>query len=262
MHAKPYCLGVRFIGSDLEPRSLEKARQNAARAGLTDVIEFRQADATQLEAIEGVSPGVIVTNPPYGERLGDLPALIPLYAEFSLRLKQHFQGWRLAVITSNADLLRALKLSKFKNYKFANGPLDCDFSIFNLTEQQVQVSAVAAPALFFAESESFANRLKKNLKQLEKWAKRENISCYRLYDADIPEYNVAVDWYDGEVVVHEYAAPANVDESIAQKRLFDIVNQVPKVLAISPDKMVLKVRENKKAKNSIRCWPKPDNTKK
>jgi 23S rRNA G2445 N2-methylase RlmL/16S rRNA G966 N2-methylase RsmD len=248
--------GVRFIGSDLDPRSLEKAKQNAARAGLTDVIEFQQADATQLNAIEGVHNGVIITNPPYGERLGDLPALIPLYAEFSLRLKQHFQGWRLAVITSNADLLRALKLSKFKNYKFANGPLDCEFSIFNLTEQQVQVSTVAAPALFFAESESFANRLKKNLKQLEKWAKRENISCYRLYDADIPEYNVAVDWYDGEVVVHEYAAPANVDESIAQKRLFDIVNQVPKVLAISPDKMVLKVREKQKGKEQYQVLAK------
>lgn len=244
----PLAPGVRFIGSDLDPRALEKARQNAARAGFADILELSVADATQLPARPDVAPGVIITNPPYGERLGDLPALIPLYAEFSLRLKQHFQGWRLAVITSNSDLLRALKLSKLKNYKFANGPLDCDFSLFDLTEQQVHVSVAAAPALFFAESESFGNRLKKNVKQLEKWAKREGISCYRLYDADIPEYNVAVDWYDGEVVVHEYAAPANVDESIAQKRLFDIVNQIPKVLSISPDQMVLKVREKQKGK--------------
>ncbi|MBU2280102.1 MAG: bifunctional 23S rRNA (guanine(2069)-N(7))-methyltransferase RlmK/23S rRNA (guanine(2445)-N(2))-methyltransferase RlmL, partial [Gammaproteobacteria bacterium] len=248
--------GVRFIGSDLDARSLDKARQNANRAGLSDVIEFRQGDATQLETIEGVSNGVIVTNPPYGERLGDLPALIPLYAEFSLRLKQHFQGWRLAVITSNADLLRALKLSKLKNYKFANGPLDCEFSIFDLTEQQVQVSATSAPALFFAESDSFANRLKKNVKQLEKWAKREQLTCYRLYDADIPEYNVAVDWYDGEVVVHEYAAPSNVDEGIAQKRLFDIVNLVPKVLGIHTDKMILKVREKQKGKDQYQALAK------
>jgi 23S rRNA (guanine2445-N2)-methyltransferase / 23S rRNA (guanine2069-N7)-methyltransferase len=249
----PLAAGVRFIGSDLDARSLDKARQNANRAGLSDVIEFRQGDATQLEAIEGVSNGVIVTNPPYGERLGDLPALIPLYADFSLRLKQYFQGWRLAVITSNADLLRALKLSKLKNYKFANGPLDCEFSIFDLTEQQVQVSTTSAPALFFTESDSFANRLKKNVKQLEKWAKREQLTCYRLYDADIPEYNVAVDWYDGEVVVHEYAAPSNVDEGIAQKRLFDIVNLVPKVLGISTDKMVLKVREKQKGKDQYQA---------
>ena len=253
---KPLAAGVRFIGSDLDARSLDKAKQNANRAGLSEVIEFRQGDATQLDAIEGVSNGVIVTNPPYGERLGDLPALIPLYTEFSLRLKQHFQGWRLAVITSNGDLLRALKLSKLKNYKFANGPLDCEFSIFDLTEQQVQVSTASAPALFFAESDSFANRLKKNVKQLEKWAKREQLTCYRLYDADIPEYNVAVDWYDGEVVVHEYAAPSNVDESIAQKRLFDIVNLVPKVLGIHTDKMVLKVREKQKGKEQYQALAK------
>ncbi len=178
-----------------------------------------------------------------------------MYAEFSLRLKQHFAGWRLAVITSNSDLLRALKLSKLKNYKFNNGPLECDFSLFDLTEKQVQVNS-AAPAQFFAESDSFANRLKKNVKQLEKWAKRENISCYRLYDADIPEYNVAVDWYDGEVVIHEYAAPANVDEQIAQKRLFDIVNLTPKVLGIPADKMVLKVREKQKGKEQYQVLAK------
>lgn len=247
--------GVRFIGFDLDSRSLEKARQNANRAGLSDLIELKQGDATRLEAIEGLTPGVIVTNPPYGERLSDLPALIPVYAEFSLRLKQHFAGWRLAVITSNSDLLRALKLSKLKNYKFNNGPLECDFSLFDLTEKQVQVNS-AAPAQFFAESDSFANRLKKNVKQLEKWAKRENISCYRLYDADIPEYNVAVDWYDGEVVIHEYAAPANVDEQIAQKRLFDIVNLTPKVLGIPADKMVLKVREKQKGKEQYQVLAK------
>ncbi len=58
------------------------------------------------------------------------------------------------------------------------------------------------------------------------------------------------------MVVHEYAAPANVDESIAQKRLFDIVNQVPKVLAISPDKMVLKVREKQKGKEQYQVLAK------
>lgn len=114
-------------------------------------------------------------------------------------------------------------------------------------------SSSSAPALFFAESESFGNRLKKNLKQLDKWAKREGVSCYRLYDADIPEYNVAVDWYDGEVVVHEYAAPANVDEQIAQKRLFDVVNLTPRILEIPSDKLILKVREKQKGKDQYQA---------
>ncbi len=236
---------VHFWGSDADERALAKAKQNAARAGVTAIVQFDYADATALKAAVSNTAGVIVTNPPYGERLGDLPSLIPLYSKFSLALKQHYQGWRLAIITSNADLLRALRLSKNKSYKFSNGPLDCEFTLFDLTEKQVAVSS-DAPALFFSESSSFGNRLAKNVKQLQKWAKKEGLSCYRLYDADIPEYNVAVDWYDGEVVVHEYAAPASVDEQVAQKRLFDMVNQVPQVLGIRSDQMILKVREKQK----------------
>ncbi|MEH8020765.1 bifunctional 23S rRNA (guanine(2069)-N(7))-methyltransferase RlmK/23S rRNA (guanine(2445)-N(2))-methyltransferase RlmL [Rheinheimera metallidurans] len=236
---------VQFWGSDFDERSLAKAKQNAARAGVSALVQFDYADATALKAAVSSVAGVIVTNPPYGERLGDLPSLIPLYSKFSLALKQHYQGWRLAIITSNADLLRALRLSKSKTYKFTNGPLDCEFTLFDLTEKQVAVSS-DAPALFYSESSSFGNRLAKNLKQLQKWANKEGLNCYRLYDADIPEYNVAVDWYDGEVVVHEYAAPATVDEQVSQKRLFDVVNQVPQVLGINSDKMILKVREKQK----------------
>lgn len=242
-------------GSDTDERALAKARQNIARAGVADYIKLDYADATALSSCVATTPGVIVTNPPYGERLGDLPSLIPLYSKFSLALKQHYQGWRLAIITSNADLLRSLRLSKSKTYKFTNGPLDCEFTLFELTEKQVAVSS-DAPSLFFNESSSFGNRLAKNLKQLQKWAKREGISCYRVYDADIPEYNVAVDWYDGEVVVHEYAAPATVDEQVAQKRLFDVVNQVPVVLGISSDKMILKVREKQKGTNQYQAMAK------
>ena len=246
---------VQFWGSDADERSLAKAKQNAARAGVGAIVQFSYADATELKAAVCETAGVIVTNPPYGERLGDLPSLIPLYSKFSLALKQHYQGWRLAIITSNSDLLRALRLSKAKSYKFSNGPLDCDFTLFDLTEKQVTVSS-DAPSLFFAESSSFGNRLAKNLKQLQKWANKEGITCYRLYDADIPEYNVAVDWYDGEVVVHEYAAPASVDEQVSQKRLFDVVNQVPQVLGISSDKMILKVRERQKGTSQYQAMAK------
>jgi 23S rRNA (guanine2445-N2)-methyltransferase / 23S rRNA (guanine2069-N7)-methyltransferase len=243
---------VQFFGTDSDERSLAKAKQNAARAGVTSLVQFDYADATALKAAVCSDAGFIVTNPPYGERLGDLPSLIPLYSKFSLALKQHYQGWRLAIITSNADLLRALRLSKSKSYKFSNGPLDCDFTLFDLTEKQVAVSS-DAPSLFYSESSSFGNRLAKNLKQLQKWAKKEGLSCYRVYDADIPEYNVAVDWYDGEVVVHEYAAPATVDEQVSQKRLFDVVNQVPQVLGISSEKMVLKVREKQKGSSQYQA---------
>ncbi len=247
--------GFQLTGFDTDPRQVAKARQNAERAGVAELIDFQQGDATTLKAPSSAAPGVVICNPPYGERLGDLPTLMPVYQAFSLALKQHYANWRLAIITSNPELVRALKLSRSKTYKFSNGPLDCEFNLFDLTEKQVQVTS-KTPSLHFAESESFANRLKKNVKQLEKWAKREGISCYRLYDADIPEYNVAVDWYDGEVVVHEYAAPSTVDADIAQKRLFDVVNLVPQVLGISTEALVLKVREKQKGKEQYQALAK------
>lgn len=64
-------------------------------------------------------------------------------------------------------------------------------------------------------AEDYANRLRKNLKKFEKWAKQEGIECYRIYDADLPEYNVAVDRYADWVVVQEYAAPKTIDTKSA-----------------------------------------------
>ena len=65
----------------------------------------------------------------------------------------------------------------------------------------------------------FANRLKKNLKGLKGWVKSEGIECYRCYDADIPEYNVAVDVYQDYLVIQEYAAPAKIAAEKVAKRL-------------------------------------------
>jgi 23S rRNA (guanine2445-N2)-methyltransferase / 23S rRNA (guanine2069-N7)-methyltransferase len=95
----------------------------------------------------------------------------------------------------------------------------------------------------------FANRLRKNLKKYEKWARQEGIECYRLYDADLPEYNVAIDRYGDWVVVQEYAPPKTVDAHKARQRLFDVIAATIAVLGIAPNKLVLKTRERQKGKN-------------
>ena len=98
-------------------------------------------------------------------------------------------------------------------------------------------------------AEDFANRLRKNLKKFEKWARQEGIECYRLYDADLPEYNVAIDRYADWVVVQEYAPPKTVDAHKARQRLFDIIAATIAVLDMAPNKLVLKTRERQKGKN-------------
>ena len=94
---------------------------------------------------------------------------------------------------------------------------------------------------------AFANRLRKNLAHLNKWARREGITCFRVYDADLPEYAVAVDLYESRwAVVQEYAAPPSIDATKAQQRLAAVLALVPEVTGIAPEAVFLKVRERGK----------------
>ncbi|WP_455234642.1 bifunctional 23S rRNA (guanine(2069)-N(7))-methyltransferase RlmK/23S rRNA (guanine(2445)-N(2))-methyltransferase RlmL [Thiogranum longum] len=98
-------------------------------------------------------------------------------------------------------------------------------------------------------AQMFANRLKKNLKRLDPWLKREDIHCYRLYDADIPEYAMAVDVYQGKqrwIHVQEYQAPRSVDPNKAQQRLQQALDVIPETLAIGPAQLFCKVRRQQK----------------
>jgi 23S rRNA (guanine2069-N7)-methyltransferase / 23S rRNA (guanine2445-N2)-methyltransferase len=88
----------------------------------------------------------------------------------------------------------------------------------------------------------FVNRLRKNLRHLGKWARREGVTCYRVYDGDLPEYALAVDLYEGWAHVQEYAAPATVDPAKAQARLTEAMAVIPDALGIPVDRVILKVR--------------------
>lgn len=103
-----------------------------------------------------------------------------------------------------------------------------------------------APSGRLPGAEMFANRLRKNLRHLGKWARREGITCYRLYDADLPEYAVALDLYEGWAHLQEYAPPPSVDPERAAQRLRDVVAAIPPLLEIPPERLVLKVRRRQK----------------
>ncbi len=98
----------------------------------------------------------------------------------------------------------------------------------------------------------FANRLRKNLKRLGKWARKNRISCYRLYDADMPEYAVAIDIYGDWVHLQEYKPPASIDEEAARTRLEDILEVLPDVLGVRRERIVVKVRQRQKGTDQYR----------
>ena len=95
--------------------------------------------------------------------------------------------------------MSCLRLRADKQYRLFNGALECQLRNYQIAQDSVASQKEVA--------QDFANRLRKNLKTLEKWAQKENLDCYRLYDADLPEYNAAIDRYQDYLVVQEYAAP-------------------------------------------------------
>jgi 23S rRNA (guanine2445-N2)-methyltransferase / 23S rRNA (guanine2069-N7)-methyltransferase len=95
-------------------------------------------------------------------------------------------------------------------------------------------------------AEGFVNRLRKNLRHLGRWAAREGVSCYRLYDADLPEYAVAVDRFEQWLHVQEYAPPATIDPAKARERLEQVMTVLPVVLELPPEQVFLKVRQRQR----------------
>ncbi|MFQ3786842.1 bifunctional 23S rRNA (guanine(2069)-N(7))-methyltransferase RlmK/23S rRNA (guanine(2445)-N(2))-methyltransferase RlmL [Halomonas sp. A29] len=248
----------RLYGFDESPPALAAAKSNAMRAGIPALIDFRGASLGQLQRpdeLEEEASGLVITNPPYGERLGELPELVTLYRELGEGVRNAFPGWRLAVFTANPDLGHRIGLRADKQYSLKNGPLEAKLLLMDVSAEERQATASGKDAASAPRSEGaqmFANRLEKNRKRLKKWLKQSGETCYRLYDADMPEYALAVDVYDGRVHVQEYAPPRTVNAAQAQKRLFDALEVIPEVLDVDPGQVVIKRREKQSGKAQYR----------
>ncbi|WP_318460161.1 bifunctional 23S rRNA (guanine(2069)-N(7))-methyltransferase RlmK/23S rRNA (guanine(2445)-N(2))-methyltransferase RlmL [Photobacterium leiognathi] len=247
----PAKVTTKFFGREMDRRVLAVARDNAGRAGVKELIDFEYGDATQLVRPEGFETGVILCNPPYGERLGTTPELISLYKEFGNRLKLAFAGSVAAIYSSSNELLSCMRMRADKQFKLRNGALDCVLKTYLITAGSVQKEEGQEEGVIVQEevAPDFANRLKKNIAKLGKWAKREGIECYRIYDADIPNYNAAIDKYKDYIIIQEYAAPKSVSEELARRRIMDILRATIEVTGVESNKVILKVRERQKGKS-------------
>ena len=241
-----------FYGFDLDHRVLKKAQKNAQNAGVSHLIKWQQGDVAALKNPRLNEVGTVICNPPYGERLGTTPALIALYSVFGQRLKKEFCGWNVSVFSSESTLLDCLRMRASRQFKAKNGPLDCVQKNYQVSERKSDEITAENELEFNRTSEvatDFANRLQKNIKKISKWAKQQGLDAYRLYDADLPEYNLAVDRYADYIVVQEYAAPKNIDENKARQRLLDAVTATLHVTGVETNKLILKVRQKQKGTN-------------
>ncbi|HRD49421.1 MAG: bifunctional 23S rRNA (guanine(2069)-N(7))-methyltransferase RlmK/23S rRNA (guanine(2445)-N(2))-methyltransferase RlmL [Candidatus Competibacter sp.] len=242
-----------LLASDHDPKAVRATLINAGRAGVADRVRVERREWAAVKPPLG-SPGLVIANPPYGERLGDADDLSALYVQLGDRLKSHFGGWRAALFTGAPELGKRMGLRAHKTNVFYNGPLECRLLQFQV-EPQFFVDrnaadrftrATALEQAVAAGAEGFVNRLRKNLRHLGRWAEREGVSCYRLYDADLPEYAVAIDRYEQWLHVQEYAPPASVDSARAHERLEQVMAVLPAVLEVPPDQVFLKIRQRQK----------------
>jgi len=232
-------------GFDGSADAVTRARQNVERAGVSSGVRVTRCALADLEAPEG-PPGLLVANPPYGERLGEAGELGPLYAQLGDALKRRFPGWSAWVLSGNRALDKRIGLKAASRHPVMNGPIDCRFLELPIGAE-APTSEGPGWRKASKESEMFANRLRKNEKRVGRWARRQGITAYRIYDADIPEFNVAVDWYDGAVRVEEYRRPKKVAANLADRRIEDVLIVVPEVLGVDPEDVVLRVRGRREA---------------
>ena len=243
-----------FFGSDSDPRMIAIATHNLQSAGVAGFVMLDKHSAEYLQAPAGFATGLVITNPPYGERMGDLATLPALYKSLGERLRAGFAGWRAAVLTSEPELERALGLRPDKQYMLFNGAIECRLDVCEVRDQ----TAANAAATLSPGAEMVANRIRKNLRNLRKELSRTGVTCFRAYDADLPEYAAAIDVYRGWpedsadigddaaaqtwLHVQEYKPPASVDVNAAKTRWRDLLHAARAAMDIPRERLVIKTR--------------------
>ena len=282
-------------GSDNSEELVGIARSNIKAANLSSLVKVSLHDATEDLTPYTEKAGLVITNPPYGKRIGQVQMLRTLYHRFGQQLKANFNGWTAVIITSEEELAKSIAMRAFRKNTLYNGAIkstlyqyhidsigpskkaamvqaragnDVDRSIEKISTTENIADGAAAGSAVGSEVQSkasehalmFSNRLKKNYKHLKKWARKNDISCYRVYDADIPQYAVAIDIYDKWVYVQEYQAPKTVDRNIAFQRINDVIDVVADVLETRQEFVVLKVRKKQQGSAQYQKQDKKDQT--
>jgi 23S rRNA (guanine2445-N2)-methyltransferase / 23S rRNA (guanine2069-N7)-methyltransferase len=244
-----------FIGFDADPKVVAAARKNIIAAGLREVIVVKQRQLARLE-----SPGArgcLLTNPPYGERLSEKEAVKYLYRCLGRTFQERFPGWTLAFFTANPDLAEMTGMQWQNRYRLFNGPIKCQLLVGSegrLPDRTPPAWTTTPPAAG-SPGEDLANRLIKNLSQLLPWAESEGITCFRLYESDIPEYNLAIDLYEEWIHVQEYAPPASIDPAKAEERFSLALQVIRSVFDVPRSRVFIKTRQKQKGAQQYQKKP-------
>lgn len=266
----------RIVASDRDANSIEIARRSIRRLQLDNIIDLKIAEIGRMHEKgeaqpESESTGLIALNPPYGERLATSDELVELYRKVAAYARDRYQGFDLAIISPDLRVNYGLQQEPKLVRKLYNGRILTQVSVFEIGEAQ-EIAAPDEKNIYLSDSASsdfagkgakeirvkhdidasaFTNRLTKMYAHIGKWARRAGVTCYRVYDADLPEFNVAIDIYEGKgasenerwLHIAEYAAPDEVLATKARARLDAVLEQASEVLDIPRERIVVKERK-------------------
>ncbi len=250
---------TRIIGYDTDKQSVSAALINCKSAGFDKYIHVERRDLASLVPPVAIrtkseSLGFLACNPPYGHRLGELKSSRYLYQFLGERLREDFSHWTVAVVSDQIEHLDVLRFNTHQTLRTLHGGSTLFARIFDVPEAEPLRPEQFYSPIHLRQDESLpaecvidlANRLKKNFKQLQKAFSGKLPYCFRVYDADLPDYNMAMDFYGQDLRIQEYAAPASIDAEKAQKRLYAAVRTARELFVIDFEKTHIKVRNRQK----------------
>ncbi len=246
-------------GQDRNATAIRSARENSVRAGVDDSVRFGVGElsgAAPLAPRPPLRPGLLCTNPPYGIRMEDREGARLIHRELGTALRERFQGWSAAILTGAPELGRELGLRAYRTHTVWNGGIECRLLRIQVEpDSEREVGSLGKGGAQLKDTPGarmFANRLAKNLKRLRGWARREEITCYRLYDADMPEYAFAIDLYgtleppEQWLYVQEYAAPAEIELDAVRRRRGEVLASLPEATGVPQERIQVRTRRRTK----------------
>jgi 23S rRNA (guanine2445-N2)-methyltransferase / 23S rRNA (guanine2069-N7)-methyltransferase len=261
-------------GQDRDGSMIRIAHGNADRAGVGRLVQFEVkalADAAPAETDDvtdearlrepgdssaSAPRGLLCVNPPYGVRMDDHNTALATHRELGKVLRERFQGWIAGVLIGSPELGMELGIRAYRTHTLWNGALEC-----RLLRLKIDTQSEREPGRFSKSDASlkdspgarmFANRLSKNVKRLQTWASRSDVSCYRVYDADMPEYAFAIDIYRTLepdltwLYVQEYAAPAEIELDAVRRRRNEALSVLPEVTGVPEERINVRTRRRSK----------------
>ena len=244
-----------IYATDAHEREIACARARAKAAAIASLIEFLPGRDALANAImrcanaRGLFASCLFVSTECLE--ATLPAR---YAQLAGELLDAKPLEAAVMLVESQDADAYLGMERTRGYSCMNGSAPCDIALFDLRGDASRAAQVSVRdrqlAVYDASAQQFADRLNKVFKQRRKWASKNGISAYRIYDADLPDYNMAIDLYEGAgkdvgrrlVHVAEYVPPKNIDATKAARRMTDALNIASVVFGVPADDIFVKRR--------------------